>query len=287
MSKRSVREFSLPDFKAEGGGKHLGAKERSCRGLCRAGGRKKERSSVQDRRVRRGGQCLLLISLCSDIKCCISNVTTQRRADRERGNDQVSESQKHAELSGRRSLRPPWRISPPSPPAVIQPPCCCCCCCCFSNLPQLRVGSRWTVAVHFLLLRCFFPLQALKPRWLDLPAGWVALLPSTQANVFICSTGFGLIVVKTVFGFVFFYRRVNQSRNCQRRFQGSKTVAGNQFSQFTRKYMNSKNIWMKKKQKRNWWSALHHIIAPGGWEGSQNPLERLYKLKENLMLYLK
>lgn len=67
----------------------------------------------------------------------------------------------------------------------------------------------------------FFPLQALKPHWLDLPAGWVALLPSTQANVFICSTGFGLIVVKTVvvfFLFSFFHKWFNQSRNCQRRF---------------------------------------------------------------------
>lgn len=81
------------------------------RTLSRGGGR----GMVQ--RPRRGGRCLLLIRLSSDIKRCGSNVTTRRRVGSKRGNDQVSESQKHAELSGRRSLRPPWRISPWRQPA--------------------------------------------------------------------------------------------------------------------------------------------------------------------------
>lgn len=51
-------------------------------------------------------------------------------------------SQKHTALSGQLSLHLQWRISPPTLPSVIQPPCCC-----FSNLPQLWLGSNWTV--HF------------------------------------------------------------------------------------------------------------------------------------------
>lgn len=76
-------------------------------------------------------------------------------------------SRKHTELSGQLSLHLQWRISPPTLPSVIQPPCCC-----FSNLPQLWLGSNWTV--HFLTFS--------RPRWLNLPTGWVALLPGSQVH---------------------------------------------------------------------------------------------------------
>lgn len=82
----------------------------------------------------------------------------------------------HRAVRPRESLHLQWTVSPPTLPASVQPPCCC-----FSNLPQLWLGSIWTMAVHFLTLS--------RPRWLDLPAGWVALLPRSHLHakcVFIC-----------------------------------------------------------------------------------------------------
>lgn len=124
-----------------------------------------------------GGRRLRPIRLCSDVRRCGGDVTTGSRGTTKCPSPRNAASSRAGEVSAHHggSHHPACLASHNLPSAA-------------AASSRTHRSSGWEADEPRQLISSFAifflsPLRASKPRWLDLPAGRVALLPGTQANL--------------------------------------------------------------------------------------------------------
>ena len=215
LSKQGIHSDSPSNFKGGSRGKHLGAKRDRAGDLGRAGiwhtegdrkwGREKNGSASMMDGGDWEGWCLLLIKVRSDIK---QGVSTWQPTDKcgHGCNMIVCES-----VPTRHRNCFPWGLkithravrpseSPPTVKSATTHPAC-------PRTTTLLLFLKPTAALVGKQL--FISSLFSRPRWLDLPAGWVALLPGSHLHakcVFICFPD--SLLWRLHFFFFFFYNWV-------------------------------------------------------------------------------